>query len=365
MEKIICDKCQSKNNANRTNCWMCGKELNKNLTNLKNKVEDKKIINLDNEDYSINSEAETQVDKNLNINDNTNGKIYIKRKKSLTGDSSKLICYLDYKEICRIKEDEAFVINIKSGIHYFNCKLTLGNLSETYPIEIRNCNDIICVEESQGFWRPNVTIYKANLTMLQEIEKTENIINFVPTNKIGNYLYIDENKKQWCVPKGVFKAKIENVYSYNDIVSFELIEDGNIVSNGGLGTALVGGALFGGTGAIVGSNIAKRTNKPTCTMMKIKITVRDSSNPLIYIDLLSAEVKKDGSRYKTAFESAQEILSLLQIMCDETSSNKTEKNYNDVRIDVPEEIIKYKKLLDGGIINQEEFDKKKKQLLDL
>ena len=201
--------------------------------------------------------------------------------------------------------------------------------------------------------------------MLQEIEKTENIINFVPTNKIENYLYIDENKKQWCVPKGVFKAKIENVYSYNDIVSFELIEDGNIVSNGGLGTALVGGALFGGTGAIVGSNIAKRTNKPTCTMMKIKITVRDSSNPLIYIDLLSAEVKKDGSRYKTAFESAQEILSLLQIMCDETSSNKTEKNYNDVRIDVPEEIIKYKKLLDDGIINQEEFDKKKKQLLDL
>ena len=61
---------------------MCGKELNKNLTNLKNKVEDKKIINLDNEDYSINSEAEIQVDKNLNIDDNTNGKIYIKRKKA-------------------------------------------------------------------------------------------------------------------------------------------------------------------------------------------------------------------------------------------------------------------------------------------
>lgn len=31
MEKIICDKCQSKNNVNRTNCWMCGKELKNNV----------------------------------------------------------------------------------------------------------------------------------------------------------------------------------------------------------------------------------------------------------------------------------------------------------------------------------------------
>ena len=56
MPKIICDKCQSKNNIKRNNCWMCGKKL----TNLENKVEDKKIINLDNE-VKFNKELENDV----------------------------------------------------------------------------------------------------------------------------------------------------------------------------------------------------------------------------------------------------------------------------------------------------------------
>lgn len=38
---------------------------------------------------------------------------------------------------------------------------------------------------------------------------------------------------------------------------------------------------------------------------------------------------------------------------------------NELRINVPDEISKYKKLLDDGTITQEEFDAKKKQLLGL
>ena len=45
--------------------------------------------------------------------------------------------------------------------------------------------------------------------------------------------------------------------------------------------------------------------------------------------------------------------------------NTTQTQSNDLKIDPFEEIAKYKKLLDDGIITQDEFDKKKKELLEL
>ena len=45
--------------------------------------------------------------------------------------------------------------------------------------------------------------------------------------------------------------------------------------------------------------------------------------------------------------------------------SKLGNNKDKSEIDPIEEIKKYKELLDSGIINQEEFNKKKKELLDL
>ena len=50
-----------------------------------------------------------------------------------------------------------------------------------------------------------------------------------------------------------------------------------------------------------------------------------------------------------------------KIFNKDTDSNK----YNSEPISVTDEIIKYKKLLDEGIINQNEFETKKKELLNL
>lgn len=63
------------------------------------------------------------------------------------------------------------------------------------------------------------------------------------------------------------------------------------------------------------------------------------------------------------YSSAQECLSLLQLI-----SNKQEA-VEDSNIAATtsnaDEILKFKNLLDSGIITQEEFDAKKKQLLGL
>lgn len=202
---------------------------------------------------------------------------------------------------------------------------------------------------------------------MKNIEE-KNFNGFNITKNIGNYFYVDENSKLWTIPKGIFKKKIEpsRVYSYGDIVDYELIEDGNTISNGGVGRAIVGGALFGGVGAIVGGATGHK-NKETCTKLQIKITLNNVKTPTEYITFILAETKKDSFIYKTAIAMAQEIISLLQIICNENKNQnqnvgETDSNQNLSNID---KIKKYKELLDCGAITEEEFNNKKKELLNI
>ena len=41
-------------------------------------------------------------------------------------------------------------------------------------------------------------------------------------------------------------------FDFSDLISYELIEDDSVVTSGGVGQALIGGALFGGFGAVAG-----------------------------------------------------------------------------------------------------------------
>lgn len=186
------------------------------------------------------------------------------------------------------------------------------------------------------------------------------LISFVPTKKIGNYFYLDENNKQWAVPSISITGKIKNlkIYNYSDIVDFELIEDGNSITKGGLGRAIVGGALFGGTGAIVGGATGGKKSKATCSKLQIKITINNLEVATVYIDFITTEFKKDSFVYKEAYNSAQKVLSILQLIC-KTSNNSN----NTEHISNADEIKKYKELLDIGAITQEEFEKKKRELL--
>lgn len=207
----------------------------------------------------------------------------------------------------------------------------------------------------------SMTIEDVKAAMIAYEANTKEFSTFNATKKVGTFLQIDDNKKQWLIPVG--KNKIPRVYNYADIIDYELLEDGDTITKGGLGSAVAGGILFGGVGAIVGGATGKRKNKAVCNSLKIKITVKDISNPVVYITFINSETKKNGFIYKTIYNSAQECLSLLQLICD---SQGTSYQNNDVTVaSGADEILKYKNLLDSGIITQEEFEAKKKQLLGL
>lgn len=194
-------------------------------------------------------------------------------------------------------------------------------------------------------------------------ENLERISMFNGTYKVGGYIWFDDNHKWFVFPKGAFGSSINNsyVFKYDEIIDYEVLEDGVSITKGGLGKALIGGALFGLAGAIVGGT-SKRT-KEICNKLEIKVTTRNPDNPVVYLNLINTEFKKNGLVYKQASKSVQDILSKFQIVIDELEREKGIAKEAVSNVSVADEIKKFKELLDIGAITQEEFDTKKKELL--
>lgn len=207
-------------------------------------------------------------------------------------------------------------------------------------------------------------IDEANRKIAENIERQN---AFTPTHKISSYVWFDDNHKWIIIPNSLLVVSIKNqyVFKYGDILDFEVIEDGTTITKGGLGKALVGGTLFGVAGAIAGGT-SKKT-KEMCTKLQFKITTRIQKIPTIYINLITAQCKKDSFVYKTAYSTVQELLSWFKIAADQAASQENIQNIpvNNVAYSPADEIKKYKDLLDSGIITQEEFEVKKKELLNL
>lgn len=197
---------------------------------------------------------------------------------------------------------------------------------------------------------------------VEQEEKFKKEKTFKATKKIGKIIAFDDVNKMFMTPCGAFNKR---VYEYSQILDFELLEDGESITQGGMGKSLVGGMLFGGVGAIVGSTGKKKT-KSICNSLKVKISVNDMKTPSIMIDFLITPVKKSSSIYKASFKNAHECISILNIACQGNDTNSVDTNTNidnSNSSSVADEILKFKSLLDCGAITQEEFDKKKRELL--
>ena len=213
------------------------------------------------------------------------------------------------------------------------------------------------------------TITDIKNDILENERQREKLALFHPSKKIGTFIEFDEEKRQWLIPDGFMgKKKNPRIYSYDDIVEYELLEDGDTITKGGLGRALVGGAVFGGTGAIVGGVTGGKRSKKVINSLKIKITIDDFESPVVYIHLITSKTKANSFVYKTNFALAQEILStfaLIQKQREKDDIHGSSTNKGNTTPSPADEILKYKELMDQGIITQEEFKAKKKQLLGL
>lgn len=106
-------------------------------------------------------------------------------------------------------------------------------------------------------------------------------------------------------------SKKDKYLWFSDIIGFELYEDDSQISQGGLGSAVAGGLLLGGVGAIVGGVTGKRTSKRVVESMIITITTNDIDDSIVMIPLISISTKTSSAVYKDAFNKAQSIMSVL------------------------------------------------------
>ncbi|MDG7524078.1 zinc ribbon domain-containing protein [Streptococcus pneumoniae] len=103
-------------------------------------------------------------------------------------------------------------------------------------------------------------------------------------------------------------------YSFDDLVSYELVINDQSVVSGGVGQALVAGAVFGVIGAVAGGIVAKRKATTKILNMTIRITSNDFTKPVVFIDLIKKPVKNTSKEYKEAIENAQKIIGALDVI---------------------------------------------------
>lgn len=182
--------------------------------------------------------------------------------------------------------------------------------------------------------------------------------DFSETNSLRGKFYIDEVHKLWYSP-------LENlinhpVHKFSEVISYELKENGSTVTKGGLGSAVIGGALFGGVGAVAGALVGRKTHD-IIESLEIYVNLNNPDSPTAIIKLYPfGKVKRNSFEHKALVADAQKIISFLNIIIQ---SNNTGKSQSNLTFSVADEIKKYKELLDMGAITQTEFDEIKRTLL--
>lgn len=177
-------------------------------------------------------------------------------------------------------------------------------------------------------------------------------------------LLIDTKRKQFIYALG---KDYSSIIEFKDIINYEVYEDGNSVVKGSVGRALIGGAFFGLTGAIIGSS-GKRKVSNYCYSLKLLIRINDIDNPQIEITFINSQVEKDSSTYKNCIKSLQEISSYFEYMIN----SKTLEKPKTLPVEKPqaeskskkEQLLELKELFEEGLITEEDYNKKKQDILN-
>lgn len=126
--------------------------------------------------------------------------------------------------------------------------------------------------------------------------------------------------KQFKLPMGVFAIaesgyisiyfRKNRVLHINDIRGFEVIKDGQ--PSGGIKSAVAGGLLFGGVGAIVGGVVG--SSKTAIRSLSLMFKTNDFNEPTITVPFIIKKTKSTSILAKEAERQLRDILSMLEIL---------------------------------------------------
>lgn len=184
---------------------------------------------------------------------------------------------------------------------------------------------------------------------------------FNATNKIGNYMWIDE-KNKLIKFSSKYKMSPTCLVRFDELNGYSLLEDGKeVIKNNGIKRAVVGGLLFGEVGAIFGATTSKTKQTQTIGTVLLFIQLSEKYKKQVIPVYFAMGLKEsiNSSFYRGIKKLVQECMDKIDII----TSVSVNADHSKQSISIPDEIRKFKKLLDEGIITQEEFELKKNKLL--
>ncbi|WP_445448856.1 hypothetical protein [Enterococcus faecalis] len=145
-----------------------------------------------------------------------------------------------------------------------------------------------------------------------EQNKLKKVIkNYIPIE--SSNLIFNEITKEWSIKKNK-----KEIYSQDDLLSFEYLENDTSVTKGGasLGRAAVGGLLLGGAGLVLGGVTGKKKTNNEVSSMKLVITIKNKKNRIEAktISYSFGTIDRSGSAYQKFLESAKSDIAILNIV---------------------------------------------------
>ena len=201
------------------------------------------------------------------------------------------------------------------------------------------------------------TIKKENIIVSKELNYSVLLVQKM------HFVVDDTNKKVHIFYMNNPKIEIP----YEKIMGCEIYQNGTVV--GGVNRAIAGGLIAGGAGAVVGAITPKKKEQS----IGLRFSQNDLQHPEIVFSLIDpytdGESAKNAKLCQEAINFANEVVATIKVIIKQMENmppNNSIRKQNIVLSPIEkniEEMKKYKELLDMGIITQEEFDKKKKDLL--
>lgn len=189
----------------------------------------------------------------------------------------------------------------------------------------------------------------------------------VDRNIFGNdfdfALAVDNEHYKWAV---VYPSSDEpHIFNFQDLISYEIIQNGEKAISGNAGDATAGAILFGTAGAIVGAS-SKKTISEMCHDLHIEIRVNNLNRSLLILPCSTGEIAVNCSIFQDRVQKAHEILSILSyIKSNAKRINKDIQGSENTSEDIYAEIERLLNLKENGIITEEEFHRKKESLLGI
>lgn len=160
---------------------------------------------------------------------------------------------------------------------------------------------------------------------------------------------IDMKNKQIAICT-ILPFEKTDIIKFSDIIECQIIEDSNTIMKGGVGRAVVGGALAGGVGAIVGANT--RASRNVTNSLQIRIVTKNINSSLCTIDIITREINKSSDEYKEAMNFANKVYATINsIISNSTESvNRESSNCSSIYDKNQQEVEEITKEIEvGGI----------------